>query len=79
MLTNYFGRTSIYLERHIFWDDDGTNGIVDKWWTHFGKERARWIALDMAIKLETNITNALKFPKSFSALLHTPSGKCFIA
>jgi hypothetical protein len=52
-------------------------------WTNggliLGKERARWIALDMAIKLETNITNALEFPKSFSALLHTPSGKCFIA
>jgi hypothetical protein len=25
------------LADYTFWDEDGTNNIVDKWWAHFGK------------------------------------------
>jgi hypothetical protein len=42
-----------------FCDDDGTHRIVDKWWGYLGRERARWIALDMTLKLHTNTTDAL--------------------
>jgi len=50
---------------------------VDKWRAHFGKERAGWIALDMTLKLITNIDSALEVPESFKILLYTPSGKCY--
>lgn len=65
-------------EDKIFWDEDGTNRIVDEWQGYFG-DRARWIALDMTIKILLNLIDALVFPRSFDALLYSASGNCFIA
>ena len=62
----------------VFWDDDGKNQIVDDWWGRFGPDRARWVALDMTIKLLLNMADAMVFPKSSSALLHAGTGNCFI-
>ena len=62
----------------VFWDDDGKNRIVDDWWGLFGAEKARWIALDMTIKLILNMSDALVFPESFGELLHSGSGTCLI-
>ena len=66
-------------EDKTFWDEDGTNRIVDHWQGYFGMNRARWIALHMTIKFLLNLGDALVFPQSFDALLHSASGNCFIA
>ena len=62
----------------VFWDDEGVNQIVDDWWGRFGPDRARWVALDMTIKLLLNMADALVFHESFSSLLHAGTGNCFI-
>lgn len=61
-----------------YWDEDGMNNVVDNWWGRFGAHRARWVALDMTLKIFTNITNAGVLPSSFTPLLHSSSGHCFL-
>ncbi|KAH0556296.1 hypothetical protein GP486_005779 [Trichoglossum hirsutum] len=63
----------------VFWDDDGTNRIVDDWVGLFGPQKARWTALHMTVKLLINACDALVFPQSFNPLLHSGTGTCFIA
>ncbi|KAL9581280.1 MAG: hypothetical protein Q9212_003989 [Teloschistes hypoglaucus] len=60
------------------WDEDGQNQIVDDWWGRFGSDKARWVALHMTLKLLSNMRDALRFPSSFSPLLRSGTGKCFV-
>ncbi|KAL9585323.1 MAG: hypothetical protein Q9203_004293 [Teloschistes exilis] len=62
----------------IPWDEDGQNQIVDDWWGRFGSDKARWVALHMTLKLLSNMRDALRFPSSFSSLLRSGSGRCFV-
>ena len=55
------------------------NRIVDDWWGRFGPHKARWVALHMTLKLLDNMTEALVLPQTFTALLHSGTGTCFIA
>ncbi|KAL8691666.1 MAG: hypothetical protein Q9218_003166 [Villophora microphyllina] len=62
----------------IPWDEDGQNQIIDDWWGRFGPDKARWVALHMTLKLLSNMRNALRVPSSFSPLLRSGTGKCFV-
>ncbi|KAI4248753.1 MAG: hypothetical protein LQ352_005817 [Teloschistes flavicans] len=62
----------------VSWDEDGQNQIVDDWWGRFGPDKARWVALHMTLKLLSNMRNALRFPSSFSPLIRSGTGKCFV-
>ena len=65
-------------EDRLLRDEDGMNNVVEDWWGRFGPERARWVALDMMVKLLLNLGNHLAFPDSFGALLHSGTGTCFV-
>ena len=62
----------------VYWDDDGKNKIVDDWWGLLGPDLARWVALDMTIRMILNMTEVLIFPDPFSALLKAGAGTCLI-
>jgi hypothetical protein len=60
------------------WDEDGMNKIVDDWWGRFGADRARWIALELGLKIFGNVVDSVLLPDPFTALLHSPTGSCFV-
>ncbi|MCJ1403185.1 hypothetical protein MMC11_006408 [Xylographa trunciseda] len=59
-------------------DTDGMNRVVEDWWARFGLFKARWIALDMVLKLLINLKDSMVFPYSFDPLLYSGTGTCFI-
>jgi len=58
--------------------DNSESEVIRDWWGYFGETKARWVALSMTAKMLVNLCQCQKVPETFSALLHSPSGTCYI-
>ena len=72
-------KASTYVEQDFEVSyDNSESEVIRDWWGYFGATKARWVALSMTMKMLMNLCQCHVVPDTFGALLHVPSGTCYI-